>query len=324
MYKVATLFAGCGGGCLGIMGGFNYLDIPYSRRNTEIVFANEWDKYACQTYRFNFGNNSLTEGDICNIPSKDIPNFDILTAGFPCQSFSFAGKRKGIEDARGMLFMQVARVLKEKQPLAFICENVAGILSSNGGADFRIIHKTIKECGYDIFFKVLNAANYGVPQKRRRLFMIGFSSDLDSRNFTFPSPLPEPVPLKAVIEADVAQRYYFSDKSVAGALAAIKRTGIRKLNAANIELPCPTLTLNLHKSTCQSTDHIVKLGDKYRRFTVLEAQRIQSFPDSFMFPVSASQAYKQIGNAIPPLLMWHILNSVLSVLPKQKSNELHF
>ena len=311
--KIATLFAVCGGGCLGAKGGFDYLGQHYEKHPTQIVFANEWDKYACQTYRANFGADSITEGDICAIPSSKIPEFDILTGGFPCQSFSMVGKREGMEVDKGQLYLQIVRLLQDKQPKAFICENVKGLLSSNGGADFNRIYTAFKNCGYTVFFKVLNAANYGVPQKRKRVFIVGFRADLGVNYFLFPSPLSEPIALKWVLETTVNAGFYFSEKAVQGRANKENRGGIVG-DYQDINEPCDTLTAHLSKKTASCTDPILKEGDKLRRFTVLEAQRIQSFPDSFIFPCSETQAYKQIGNAIAPIMMWWVVKAVLKYL----------
>lgn len=319
--KIATLFAGCGGGDLGVKGGFDYLGQHYEKHPTKIVFANEWDKYACQTYRANFGADSITEGDICAIPSSEVPEFDILTGGFPCQSFSMAGKREGMEVDKGQLYLQIVRLLQDKQPKAFICENVKGLLSSNGGADFNRIYTAFKNCGYTVFFKVLNAANYGVPQKRKRVFIVGFRADLGVNYFMFPSPLGEPVPLKMVLDSenDKKESLFFSHKAVTGALRNLEKQkekyiGFKKLIAQDVEKPCNTITCNASKRTCNSGEPLLKIGERYRRFAVLESQQIQSFPTTFNFSVSETQAYKQIGNAIAPVMMWWVVKAVLKYL----------
>lgn len=186
------------------------------------------------------------------------------------------------------------------------------------GLLFQQIITDCRKAGYDISFKILNASNYGIPQKRERVFIVGFRTDLKI-HYRFPKISDALVPLKLVLEDVIDERYYFSEKAVQGMKNANKM--FNKGRAQDIEQPCNTLSSHLAKVSLNGTDPVLLVDaekERYRRFTPLEAQRIQSFPDSFQFPVSEYQAYRQIGNAIPPLLMWHVTQSVISALEKGK------
>lgn len=161
MGKYVSLFAGIGG-----------FDLALNRLGHKCVYANEWDKYAAQTYEKNFGKKPDTE-DITTVNAKRIPNHDLLVGGFPCQSFSIAGHRKGFDDTRGTLFFDIARILKEKHPRLCLLENVKGLLSHNDGGTFKTIIATLDELGYDLQWQVLNSKNFGVPQNRERVFIVG-------------------------------------------------------------------------------------------------------------------------------------------------------
>jgi DNA (cytosine-5)-methyltransferase 1 len=312
-YKIVSLFAGCGGSDLGLLGGFDYLNQYYDKNPFEIVLANDIDKDAVKTYEHNFGNHIFC-GDIRNLPLSEIPEHDILVGGFPCQTFSIIGQRKGFDDPRGELYQQMVHILKEKQPLCFIGENVKGLVSIHKGILFRQILNAFKNAGYNVDFKILNAANYGIPQKRERVFIIGYRNDLHL-NVEFPKICDDIIPLKSVLENNFDKRFIFSERAVEGLKKGNK--AFNKGRVQDIEQPCNTINSHLAKVSLNGTDPVLLVkSDVYRRFTPLEAQRIQSFPDTFKFPVSEFQAYKQIGNAIPPVLMWHISQSILSSLSK--------
>ncbi len=322
-YSVASFFAGCGGSDLGLIGGFNYLGNFYKKNPLEIVYANDIDKDAVTTYKHNFGSH-ITCDDIRNISSKELPDFDILVGGFPCQTFSMVGQRKGLEDPRGELYYEMARILTDKQPLVFIGENVKGLVNLQKGAVFQQIIRDFESTGYNVEWKVINASNYGIPQKRERVFIIGFRKDI-AVNFEFPKPLNDFVPLGKVIEPIVDSKYIFSERAVQGLKNSNK--AFNKGRVQNLDAPSNTINSHLAKISLNGTDPVLAIDFKkeiYRRFTPLEAARIQSFPDSFEFPVSEYQAYRQIGNAIPPVLMWHITQNILKALPKAENKEKSF
>jgi DNA (cytosine-5)-methyltransferase 1 len=312
-FKIVSLFTGCGGGDLGLHGSFSFLGEWFGRLKTEIIFANDVDKYAAQTYRANFDTPFVCKS-ITDIPSTDIPNHDILVGGFPCQAFSIVGQRRGLSDVRGQLYMQMARLLSDKKPAVFIAENVKGLTNLQKGKVFETILREFENSGYNVFYKILNAANFGVPQKRERVFIVGFRKDLKIQ-FNFPKPLLSLVPLKRVLQSDYGEKFIFSERAVEGMRKANK--AFNKGRFQDLEVPCNTVSSHLAKISLNGTDPVLLVDEEkgiYRRFTPLEAARIQSFPDNFCFPVSEFQTYKQIGNAIPPVLMWKLTNEVIKAL----------
>lgn len=315
--KIASLFCGCGGTDVGLLGGFDFLDKYYSKNNVEIVYANDIEDSACKIFKENFGIEPDNR-DIREIKSSEIPDFDILTGGFPCQSFSIIAqnpKRLGVKDDRGKLFFEMCRILKEKQPKCFIAENVKGILSANNKSAFPLIIEEFKNSGYTVFYKLINAVDFGVPQKRERVIIIGFRNDLKIAKFEFPKPLyssDEYTPLSAVIDENVEEKYYFSEKAVQGMMR--RREKMNKGRAQDIEKPCNTVGAHLAKVSLNSTDPVLKIGDRYRRFTPREVARIQSFPEDFKLIESEIAQYKALGNAIAPVMIWHIAKSIIPVL----------
>lgn len=203
--KVASFFCGCGGTDVGLLGDFFYQGKYYSTNKMEIVYANDIDANACTIFENNF-NIKPDNRDIREVKSNELPEFDILTGGFPCQSFSIVAQnpiRLGIKDDRGKLFFEMCRVLREKQPKCFIAENVKGILTANKRSAFPLIISEFEKSGYNVSYTVLNAVNFGVPQKRERVIIVGFRKDLKI-NFKFPLPIIENeeyfVPLSSIIE----------------------------------------------------------------------------------------------------------------------------
>ena len=315
--KVASLFCGCGGTDVGLTGNFEFLGRHYDSNGMEIVYANDIDANACALFEKNFG---LTPDnrDVRNVASEELPEFDILTGGFPCQSFSIVAQnppRLGIKDDRGMLFFEMCRILRERQPKCFIAENVKGILTANKKAAFPLILQEFENSGYDVKYTVLNAAEYGVPQKRERVIIVGFRKDLGV-DFTFPTPVittvEEYAPLQAVIEAEVPEKYYFSEKAVAGMMK--NRESMNKGRAQDVTKPCNTVGAHLAKVSLNSTDPVLLVNGRYRRFTPREVARIQSFPENFRLIGSEAAQYRALGNAIPPVMFWYVARAVAEVL----------
>lgn len=311
--KVASLFCGCGGTDLGLLGGFSFLNKSYKKNNIEIVYANDIDANACKIFEKNF-KIQPDNRDIKDVDSKEIPDFDILTGGFPCQSFSIIAqnpKRLGVKDERGMLFFEMCRILKDKQPKCFIAENVKGLLTANKGTAFPLILEEFKKSGYNVTYSIINAANFGVPQKRERVIIIGIRKDLKF-NFTFPPSILQEekdfVPLSSIIEDSVDEKYFFSDKAVAGMMK--KREKMNKGRAQDTSKPCNTVGAHLAKVSLNSTDPVLMVDGRYRRFTPREVARIQSFPEEFELVGSESAQYRALGNAIPPVMFWHIANTI--------------
>ena len=279
----------------------------------DIVYANDIDANACEIFEKNF-KIKPDNRDIRLVKSEEIPEFDILTGGFPCQAFSIIAQnpiRLGIKDERGMLFFEMCRVLREKQPKCFIAENVKGLLTANKGSAFPLIIKEFQDSGYHVTYSVLNSAQYGVPQKRQRVIIVGFRNDLNIK-FDFPSPILDNennfVPLKTVIESDVDEKYFFSERAVEGMMK--KRESMNKGRAQDLTKPCNTVGAHLAKVSLNSTDPVLYLNGRYRRFTPREVARIQSFPESCTLVGSESSQYRALGNAIPPVMFWYIAQEI--------------
>lgn len=320
--RVASLFAGCGGADLGALGGFEFLGRFYERLNTTVVSASDIDTRAVDTYNLNFSHRS----DVLDVHDLRLEpgTVDVVLGGFPCQSFSTVNPLKNPEDARGQLFLQMARVVGESKPKVFIAENVPGFMRLEGG---RYLHRAIEifsSLGYRTEFRLLNSADYGIPQLRKRVFIVGAREDLNA-TFTFPTEThsesgmlaPEWVPLEDVIESvtNFDPKYEFSRRAVEGVKRA--KPNMKRALAQSLDRPSLTITSHLAKVSMNSRDPILLVDyetERYRRFTPREAARIQSFPESFFFAGSDSDAYRQIGNAIPPVLMWHLFRSVFSTL----------
>lgn len=311
--KVASLFCGCGGTDVGLVGNFNFLGRHYDSNDMEIVYANDIDDNACEIFKENFGI-TPDNRDIREVRSEELPEFDILTGGFPCQSFSIIAqnpKRLGVKDERGKLFFEMCRILRERQPKCFIAENVKGILTANKKSAFPLIIKEFEESGYNVQYRILNAADYGVPQKRERVIIVGFRKDLDI-NFEFPNVEIENeneyTPLKKVVEKRVDEKYFFSERAVEGMMR--KRESMNKGRAQDVNKPCNTVGAHLAKVSLNSTDPVLMSDGRYRRFTPREVARIQSFPDEFELVGSESAQYRALGNAIPPVMFWHVAKAV--------------
>lgn len=317
--KVASLFCGCGGTDVGLLGDFDFLGKYYNSNSMEIVYANDIDDNACKIFKENFGM-TPDNRDIREVKTEEIPEFDILTGGFPCQSFSIVAqnpKRLGVKDERGKLFFEMCRILRERQPKCFIAENVKGILTANKRSAFPLILKEFEESGYDVQYQILNSADYGVPQKRERVIIVGFRKDLNI-TFSFPEAEIEDetkyTPLKTIIEKRVDEKYFFSERAVAGMMK--KRESMNKGRAQDINKPCNTVGAHLAKVSLNSTDPVLMEGERYRRFTPREVARIQSFPDDFELVGSEAAQYRALGNAIPPVMFWYVAKAVSKELKK--------
>lgn len=311
--KVASLFCGCGGMDLGIIGGFDFLGTNYPRSAFDIVYAVDNDKFCTKIYNVNFEHKCLIK-DVREIVPSQIPDFDVLVGGFPCQSFSISAQnppRLGYKDERGMLFFEMVKILKEKKPRAFIAENVKGLLSANNKRAFPMILREFADAGYHVQYYLVNATKFGVPQKRERVIIIGFRNKEDEENFHFSHYIPTSAVLGDVLDPnqDFNGKLYFSERAVAGMMAV--REKMNKGRVQDPTQPCNTISAHLAKVSLNSTDPVLLIGERYRRFSCREAARIQSFPDTFSIDVvSDNRQYKAIGNAVPPVMMWHIANSL--------------
>ena len=318
MYKVVSLFSGCGGADLGLLGGFVFNKKTYKKHPFELIYAIDIDQKAINTHKLNFSCSKAVCEDITNIDSSEIPDHDILIGGFPCQSFSTVNPTKDPFDDRANLYKHMVRIVKDKQPRIFIAENVKGLMTLHKGAIFDRVITSFNAAGYRTYAQLLNAADYGVPQKRERVIIVGVRKDIDI-NFIFPRktnegkwvPLSVAVPTAAIEET----KYYFSKKAVEGMKNA--KNNMKRGLAQNLNEPCLTITSHLAKVSLNSRDPVLMVDPKneiYRRFTPREAAKIQSFPDDFNFAGTEADAYRQIGNAIPPVMFWHVAKAVTDIL----------
>lgn len=318
MYKVVSLFSGCGGADLGIVGDFTFNNIKYNALPFNLIYASDIDQKALNTHKLNFSSEKTVCADICNVPSEDIPEHDVLVGGFPCQSFSTVNPNKDPFDDRANLYKQMVRIAADKKPKIVIAENVKGFMTLHRGQIFKRVIKAFEDAGYVMHTQLINAADYGVPQKRERVILVGIRKDLNL-TFQFPAkthentwtPLSVAVPELALQE----QKYYFSERAVQGMKNA--KNNMKRGLYQNLNEPCLTVTSHLAKVSLNSRDPVLLVDaekELYRRFTPREAARIQSFPDTFEFAGSETDAYRQIGNAIPPVMFWHISNAIANIL----------
>ncbi|WP_418684790.1 DNA (cytosine-5-)-methyltransferase [Akkermansia sp.] len=315
-YTFIDLFAGIGG-----------MRIAYERAGGHCVYSNEWNRYSQKTYFVNFG--EYPDGDITKVNAADIPNHDILVAGFPCQPFSIAGVSKkqslgratGFEDkTQGTLFFDVCRILKEKRPKAFMLENVKNLCSHDKGRTFKVIQESLEELNYKIFFRILDGKSY-VPQHRERIVIVGFDQERYGKNVTFEFnlPLSEKTPvIRDILESDVSDKYTLSDKLwvyLQNYAAKHKAAGngfgygIAPLDGAS-----RTISARYYKDGSEIL--IAQNGKNPRKLTPRECARLQGFPDSFKIPVSDTQAYKQFGNSVVVPLMSEVAKLVIYNLRK--------
>lgn len=323
MYNVVSLFCGCGGADLGTVGGFTFNKKEYAKHPCKLVYACDIDQKAVDSHKLNFDAENAVCADICEVKAEDISECDILTGGFPCQSFSTVNPTKDPFDDRANLYKQMVRIVKAKQPKVFVAENVKGMMTLHKGAIFKRVISAFEEAGYKTFHSLLNAADYGVPQKRERVIIVGIRNDIweQQGDFVFPvkthegnwTPLSVAVPELAIEE----KKYYFSERAVQGMKNA--KNNMKRGLAQNLDEPCLTITSHLAKVSLNSRDPVLLVDpakELYRRFTPLEAARIQSFPDDFKFAGTETTGYRQIGNAIPPVMFWHITNAIIKYLEK--------
>lgn len=312
--KVASLFCGCGGSDLGMIGGFEFLSKSYKELPFEIVYSVDFDIKATETYNSNFAHPAVC-ADVQDVDFSRLGDVDVMIGGFPCQSFSTVNPKKDTNDARANLYKEIVRFLKEKQPRFFICENVKGLMTLQKGKIINKIIREFTEVGYDVSYRLVKAAEFGIPQRRERVIIVGIKHS-EKVKYSFPQPLLSPteyIPLSSVIDVlDLDNpKYYFSERAVQGMKNA--KNNMKRGLWQDLSQPCLTITSHLAKTSLNSRDPVLLVDaekELYRRFTPREAARIQSFPDTFSFPVSDTFAYKQIGNAVPPVLMWYIAKAL--------------
>ena len=301
--SVISLFSGCGGMDLGFMGGFEFLGKEYRKTGFKIIWANEINAAACKTYRKNIGDH-IIEGDV----SKEINNLpkeaDVIIGGFPCQDISINGKMLGLKGERSSLYTYIVEAVRMVHPKVFVAENVGGLLLKRNSASFEKIMKDFGVLGYNVSCHLYHAEDYGVPQTRERIFIVGTQRELP--DFVPPSPTTrgEPVTVKTAIEdlKDKKEDKVFSH--IWSRANVSSEQGNRRMIANR---PGYTIRAECH-------GNIQFHYSLPRRISMREAARIQSFPDNFLFPCGLRETERQIGNAVPPVLGWHVANAVKSVL----------
>jgi DNA (cytosine-5)-methyltransferase 1 len=290
-WRFIDLFAGIGG-----------IRLPFTELGATCVFTSEWDKHAQQTYLQNYGH--LPAGDITQINELDIPSFDLLLAGFPCQPFSNAGHKKGFEDTRGTLFFDICRIVEHHKPKVLLLENVKGFKGHDKGKTFQVVLESLSDLGYSSYHKVLNAKDFGVPQNRERIFIVAFLNECyqHGEQFSFPTPLSIMTRLSDILECEpIDAKYTLSDKLWEGhqrRKLAHKANGngfgYSMFNAQSVYTS--TISARYYKD---GSEILVEQTQKNpRKLTPREAARLQGFPENFQLPTSNMQAYKQFGNSV--------------------------
>lgn len=330
-YSFIDLFAGIGG-----------FHLALSSMGANCVFASEWDKFATATYRENF--NFEPFGDITKINEKQIPNHDILCAGFPCQAFSISGKQKGFEDVRGTLFFDIARIVNYHKPKVLFLENVKNLVKHDEGKTFKVIQKTLDELGYTSYYEILNSGQFGLPQNRERIYIVAFRKDLNISKFSFPKPLKKAVSLDVFLEdnptkAKVINRddieiykvFSLHNSLFDDVILPNKPIQIGKVNKGGqgerIYHPLGhAITLSAHGGGVGSKTGLYLVDGKIRKLSPRECARIQGFPDDFILNESDPQAYKQFGNSVSVNVLQQIavqIGNTLNLQQKLTSTLLH-
>lgn len=308
MYRSIDLFAGIGGIRLGFEQAFG--------NDIKTVFVSEWDKKAVETYKANFDDKIDIAGDITEVNENDIPEHDILLAGFPCQAFSLAGHKKGFEDARGTLFFDVARIIKRHNPKVVFCENVKNLVNHDRGRTFKVIKEILEELGYVVFYKVLNSKNFGVPQNRERIYIVAFQKDIAPNTFEFPEKTDDTKVIKDIVEEhEVSPKYYLSTAYLESLKKhkerhASKGNGfgyeIRSTDSVAGAIVCGgmgrerNLIIDNRLTNFTPVTHIKgEINREFvRKMTPREWARLQGFPNDFKFVVADTHLYKQFGNSV--------------------------
>lgn len=309
-YKIIDLFSGIGGTRLG----FHYTN------KTKVVFSSEIDKFAIKTYRANFG--ETPHGDITKIDESDIPDHDILVGGFPCQAFSQAGKKLGFDDTRGTLFFDIARIIKAKQPKAFLLENVKNLKSHDKGRTYKVIEQTLKDLNYEVHSVLFKAKDFGLPQNRERIYIVGFNKETVSNyeEFQFPDVIQEEICVGDILEDKVDDKYTISDALWEGH----QRRKVQHKKRGNgfgyslFDKNSPyTNTISARYYKDGSEILIDQKNKNPRKITPREAARLQGFPENFIIPVSDTQSYRQFGNSVAVPVIYAIAKEIIKVLEKE-------
>lgn len=306
------------------LGGFR---LALESLGADCVYSNEWDKHAQEVYAANFGDKP--DGDITKVDEKTIPNHDILCAGFPCQAFSISGKQLGFNDSRGTLFFDVARIVKEKRPKVVFMENVKNFASHDGGKTLAVVRSTMEELGYSFYAKVLNAVDYGIPQKRERIYIVCFREDIQDFGFDFPIP----VRLKKHVEDFLLEDEYlvehlyveradtfmngnddnvYSNKSIRLGIINKGGQGERIYSTKGI-----AITLSAYGGGAFAKTGGYFINGKTRKLHPRECARIMGYPDTYIMAKNTNQAYKQFGNSVVIDVLQYIAINIGEILIRE-------
>lgn len=341
MVKIISLFSGCGG-----------LDLGFKQAGFDIVYANDNDKYVWDTFEKNAAF-TIDKRSLFDIPSTDIPKADGIIGGPPCQSWSLAGSMKGINDKRGQLFYEYIRIIRDKQPKFFVAENVPGIISKTHKGEFEKILKEMDALGYSVSYNLYDARDYGVPQERKRVIVVGYKRELGI-SFTPPeqthsrsvhrtldgkslqkwptlkeaiSDLPEAVPALGKNKPNPRAKFPNHEYMV-GSFSTIymSRNRRKTWEEQSFTIQAGGRHAPLYPGSCPmekvGTDQWIFSGNEYRRLTVREAARIQTFPDDFIFYYSnVAQGYKMVGNAVPVKLAFNIAKKIMNDIASDRTYE---
>ena len=309
-YRVVSLFAGIGG-----------FDIGFQNAGFNIIWANDFDKYACETYKANVGDNIICD-DIRN-QLRNIPDHDILIGGFPCQPFSTLGKLKGFEDDRGTMFFYIKQIAEEHDTKILVLENVKNIMHHNKGKTFKRIITELEKMGYYCNYDVMNTADFGIPQRRNRMYIVAFNKKYFPKTpFAFPKALELKVTTQDLLDKKVDEKYFISKKMLPTILGEGTKGYIVK---PTIDMPISkTLTATMHKMHRASqdnyfTDNINSIGiseskSNIRKLTPNECRKLQGFPSDWKQVVSDTQAYKQFGNAVTVDVSYNVAKNLMNYI----------
>jgi len=315
--KFIDLFAGIGG-----------FRIALEKHGARCVFTSEWDKEAQKTYKENFGDMPL--GDITKINEKDIPKHDVLCAAFPCQAFSVSGKQQGFNDARGTLFFEIARIVKYHKPKVLFLENVKNLVRHQHGNTLKTILRILDEIGYDVYYNILLASQYGVPQARERVYIVAFRKDLGINYFHFPKPSYKEVYVKDILEdASATEEHVIKRKDVKfwkkDETPQLRPIQIGQINKGGqgeriYSINGHAITLSAYGGGAAGKTGAYLVDGKIRRLSPRECTRAQGFPEWFKIPVSKSQAYKQFGNSVAIPVVESVFTQIIKVLNSDRTD----
>ena len=311
-YRFVDLFAG--------LGGFR---LALESFGAECVYSSEWDKAAQEVYNDNFG--EIPDGDITKVDERSIPQHDIICAGFPCQAFSISGKQRGFEDSRGTLFFDVARIAQYSKPKVIFLENVKNFASHDGGNTLKVVEATLDELGYDVFYKVLNSVDYGMPQKRERIYIICFRKDLKITNFEFPKPFPLHRHVEDFVEENSLVKPFeetkykiqwngkadnkYSNKMMRLGIVNKGGQGERIYSTKGI-----AATLSAYGGGVFAKTGGYLIDGQVRKLSPRECARLMGYPDSYIIAKNKNEAYKQFGNSVVVDVLQYIVEEIAKVL----------